>query len=247
MTSDTVKALYGSGRYSHTIYMKQLFESLSRTNDGAFVIDGRNRIVFWNKAAEEILGYRSEEVAGLHCYEILGGRDEQGRTLCQRFCQVAIQAKKGDVFPTQDLYVRTKTGEGQWLNLTTFAYSVSDKTIAQVIVHMFRDATEQKNNQRFVDRVLAAATEQKQQDEGFRVLPAAAGMAQKDGLTAREQQVLILLSQGLGTEEVATMLVISPATVRNHVQNILNKLGVHSRLEAIAQAYKKGLLQINKL
>jgi two-component system nitrate/nitrite response regulator NarL len=44
---------------------------------------------------------------------------------------------------------------------------------------------------------------------------------------------------------MASALVVSPATVRNHVQSILKKLGVHSRLEAVAQAYQQGLFEMN--
>jgi DNA-binding NarL/FixJ family response regulator len=54
---------------------------------------------------------------------------------------------------------------------------------------------------------------------------------------------LELLAQGSGTDEIGRALTISPATVRNHVQNILDKLGVHSRLEAIAHAYQHGLIK----
>lgn len=45
--------------------------------------------------------------------------------------------------------------------------------------------------------------------------------------------VLRLLAQGLSTKEVGAQLFISTVTVRNHIQNILRKLDVHSRLEAI--------------
>lgn len=227
--------------------MKRLVESLSTTNDGAFIIDDHHRIVFWNQAAEALLGYTAREVAGMPCYEILGGKDEQGRNLCQQYCRVAIQIANGDVLPSRDVYAMTQTGKGCWVNVTTFVYPSADKDADQIIVHMFRDATEQKNNQLFVDRVLAAATEQLQQNDSYQVLSDGSEKPQNSALTAREQQVLVLLAQGLGTKEVASKLVISPATVRNHVQNILTTLGVHSRLEAIAYAYQHGLIEIGKL
>jgi DNA-binding NarL/FixJ family response regulator len=61
-------------------------------------------------------------------------------------------------------------------------------------------------------------------------------------LTRREQQVLTLLSEGLSQKEIASELVISPKTVAAHVQHILGKLSVHSRAQAVAQAYRRGLL-----
>jgi len=55
-------------------------------------------------------------------------------------------------------------------------------------------------------------------------------------LTPRQREVLHLLEQGLSTEQIAVQLVVSPETVRNHVRTVLRKLGVHSRLEAVAVA-----------
>lgn len=222
--------------------MKRLFQSLSRTNDGAFIIDGQNSIIFWNQAAESILGYTAEEVAGLKCFEILGGRDDQGRTLCQLFCRVVNQMERGDVFPNRDVYVRTQTGQGRWLNVTTFTYPIRDKAIGQVMVHLFRDTTEQKNYQRFVESVLTAS-ERLQQDDVSPVISVNPTGSRLDDLTGRERQVLELLAQGLGTNEIADTLIISSSTVRNHVQNVLGKLGAHSRLEAIAYAYQHGMMK----
>jgi DNA-binding NarL/FixJ family response regulator len=53
-------------------------------------------------------------------------------------------------------------------------------------------------------------------------------------LTRREREVLALLAEGADNDAIAQALVISPQTARTHVQNVLGKLGVHSRLEAAA-------------
>jgi len=60
-------------------------------------------------------------------------------------------------------------------------------------------------------------------------------------LTRREQEVLRLLADGADNQRIAQALVISPQTARTHVQNVLVKLGVHSRLEAAAFATRSGL------
>lgn len=226
--------------------MKNLIHSLSSTSDGAFIIDSHHRIIFWNKAAEQILKYTAEEVTGRLCFEILGGRDEQGTTLCQRYCRIAIQAGRGGILPNKDVYAQSANREGRWLNVTTFVYPTGDKSQDQMIVHLFRDATEKKGHQRFVDRVLAASAALSK-DDSPRALPVTPRRPQTNGLTTREQEVLALLARGQSTGEVASTLIISPATVRNHVQNILNKLGVHSRLEAVAQAYQQGLIEPDPL
>lgn len=61
-------------------------------------------------------------------------------------------------------------------------------------------------------------------------------------LTEREHEVLLLLAGGASTPAIAASLYISPHTARTHVQNVLVKLGVHSRLEAAAYAVRYGLV-----
>jgi DNA-binding NarL/FixJ family response regulator len=61
-------------------------------------------------------------------------------------------------------------------------------------------------------------------------------------LTRREHEVLALLGEGLRWGEIAERLVISPKTVATHTENIRRKLGVTSRAEAIAVAYREQLL-----
>jgi len=61
-------------------------------------------------------------------------------------------------------------------------------------------------------------------------------------LTKRELEVLRLLAEGLSQKEIARSLVISSKTVAAHIQHILGKLGVHSRTQAVAHAYRRGLL-----
>lgn len=64
-----------------------------------------------------------------------------------------------------------------------------------------------------------------------------------DPLTRRELDVLALLARGHSNAQIAERLVVSPHTVRTHVQNILRKLGVHSKLGAVALALQLGLVQ----
>jgi len=61
------------------------------------------------------------------------------------------------------------------------------------------------------------------------------------GLTPRELEVLRLLAEGRRQPEIAEQLVISPGTVGKHIEHILEKLGAHSRAEAVAVAYREDL------
>ena len=64
-------------------------------------------------------------------------------------------------------------------------------------------------------------------------------------LTERELQVLKLVAQGMSNREVAEELFISENTVKNHVRNILEKLHLHSRMEAVVYAVREKLLDIH--
>lgn len=63
-----------------------------------------------------------------------------------------------------------------------------------------------------------------------------------DVLTPREREVLALLVAGLGTEAIAHQLAIGVTTTRGHVQSILNKLQVNSRIKAVAVAIRHGVV-----
>ena len=69
-------------------------------------------------------------------------------------------------------------------------------------------------------------------------------MALLGDLTDRERQILQLLAQGKRNDDIAAELYISPQTVQTHVRNILGKLRVHSKLEAVAFAVKHGAIQV---
>ena len=99
-----------------------------------------------------------------------------------------------------------------------------------VTAHVFRDVTAARELLSMVNDRAGAAAGHKEPDP------------LETALTRRELEVLRLLGRGLNTKAASDELHVSTATVRNHVQNILGKLGVHSRLEAVAHATRHRLL-----
>jgi two-component system nitrate/nitrite response regulator NarL len=65
-------------------------------------------------------------------------------------------------------------------------------------------------------------------------------------LTAREKEVLQVLAEGLDSKEIAERLHISFKTEANHMSSILNKLGLHSRLQALVFALRYGMVEIHQ-
>jgi two-component system response regulator NreC len=64
-----------------------------------------------------------------------------------------------------------------------------------------------------------------------------------DGLTNREQEVLRHVAEGASNDEIAQALIISPKTVARHRENMMQKLGLHSRAELVRYAIRKGIIK----
>jgi PAS domain S-box-containing protein len=217
-----------------------LFQALAKTGDGAFVTDEDQQIIFWNQAATQITGYTYKEISGQPCYEVLEGRDDQGRLFCFEHCHIATSALKDKAVKDYDILVSGKSGEARWINLSTLTFPANgDKP--KMILHLFRDVTRKKQSEQLISQVLKAAKDL--QNGGSRQAPSTLSNGRPIAdLTDRELEVLSLLAQGFSTNKIARSLSISPSTARNHIRNILQKLHVHSRLEAVVQAYRHGLV-----
>jgi LuxR family maltose regulon positive regulatory protein len=90
----------------------------------------------------------------------------------------------------------------------------------------------------YADKVLAGFAEGEKQ-------PIQREVGTRSELSEREQEVLLLVAQGLSNQDIAERLVISITTVKTHIGNIFNKLGVASRTQALARAAELGLLPRN--
>ena len=205
-----------------------LDQALAGSGDGVFVIGADGRIVLWNRSAERILGYTEREVIGRQCCDVFVGRDDDRNRLCYQGCHVMTLVKMGEPIQTFDMHTRTKAGTPVWINVSILVVPTSG-TVGTLTIHLFRDVTATKELLTLVPERLSPPAS----DVGAAV----AGV-----LTRRELELLRLMTLGLNTVAAAERLHVSPATIRNHVQNIFGKLGVHSRLEAVAYANKHRLL-----
>ncbi|MEK7370652.1 MAG: LuxR C-terminal-related transcriptional regulator [candidate division NC10 bacterium] len=203
-----------------------LDQALARAGDGAFAIGGDGRIVLWNRAAERILGYLTREAIGRLCCDVFVGQDDKGNRLCYQGCHVMTLVKLGESIQNFDMRTRTKAGRPVWLNISVLV-TPGDRMPYGMVIHMFRDVTASKELLALVHERLSAPVD---------------GDQAVNPLTRRELEILRLLAGGARTKILAERLHVSPATVRNHVQNIFGKMGVHSRLEAVAYANQRRLL-----
>jgi DNA-binding NarL/FixJ family response regulator len=137
------------------------------------------------------------------------------------------------------------------LILTTFGLDeyIIDALRAGASGFLLKDAPTQEvvNAVRAVaagDAVLAPTVTRQLLDQVGRRLPSAVTRAPEAlaQLTDREQQVLGMLAAGMSNAEISDALVLSEATVKTHVSNVLGKLGLRDRVQAVIYAYETGLI-----
>lgn len=195
---------------------------LGGTEDGVVAIGPGLRVEGWNEGATRILGYARQDALGRVCHEVFQGRDRCGNQVCGKNCPAQARLRLGELVPTRDVLARDQSGRKVWLSLTTVVPPPMYRD-GCLLLHVFREMALPPELERLVAERLRG--------EG-RPSPL-------DVLSMREREVLRLLAEGAGTAEIARRLYISPATARNHIQHILGRLQVGSRLEAVALALRE--------
>jgi DNA-binding CsgD family transcriptional regulator len=198
---------------------------LERGEPAAFATDDRHRIVFWNKGAERLLGRLAEDVLSLRCHDVLGGRDAYGNRFCYENCPLMATIRKGEPVSGCELTLAGANGEARTVSVTTLEVPAQPNG-GFTLVHILRPAAEASHLARLLRHAEAGPPQ---------VVP--------PPLTQREREVLEWVAAGLQNKEVAQRLDISLATVRNHIHNMLDKLGVHSKLEAVSLAFRSGWIE----
>jgi PAS domain S-box-containing protein len=205
----------------------ETLERVSRSGEAVFAIDGADRIILWNKACETLLGFPARRVLGKPCYDVVCGRDAQGNVYCHRNCPVAFQSREKKNDPVNRFPMTVKTGDGKTRRVSTSLFSIpSYHPALTTVVHVIRPETD-----------LPAAPQAPEP-----LLPLESSEGESVALTPREKEILSCFSQGMSTPAVAKKLTIANVTVRNHVQNILQKLDCHSKLEAVVLAHRHKLI-----
>ena len=209
-----------------------LFSSLALSPDPVFVTDRHNRIVFWNQSAERILGFSSNEVVGKPCAARLEGCDAYGNRYCSESCPVTGMAARHET--VNHFGLRLKARDGNVVAVDVTILNLGAPAPGEFfLAHILR-----------TERIELPALQASDVD----LPPPSAYVSSRESpdirarrLSGREVEVLGMLAAGRSTPEIATALHISNLTARNHIQNILHKLEVHSKSEAVAFAFQKRL------
>ncbi len=192
--------------------------------------DAEGRIVRWGPDAQSLLGFKSAQVMGRPFLEIVEARDVFGNRCCPRACGLLAMARRGESVRTFEMEVQTASG-GRIRVFVSLVLDSSARGRERMVYQLRADLRRRDERRRTNDRRSARA----------RAASNAKG-GESWGLSQRELEVLRRLAAGADTRDVAAQLGISQTTVRNHTQSLLRKLGVHSRLEAVALAFRHELV-----
>jgi DNA-binding CsgD family transcriptional regulator len=179
-------------------------------------------ILYMNDRAEKLLNREAASSVGLPCWQVIGGRDESGEKWCETNCQVRDAVTEGK--PVEPYTLRINGGEDDehWLQLLVIPFETEDGTTKLAHCAFRIDRTHIIES--YLDRVAARTPINAERTFDL----------EESRLSRRERQVLDLLAQDKNLYEIAEQLGVSYYTVRNHVQHVLGKMGVHSTLEAVA-------------
>jgi len=218
--------------------IREIKDLVDSTSDSSFAVDGSGHIVAWNHAAEVMFGLAAADAMGKMCGEIIQGMDECG-PVCSADCSVQQAVRKHHPVSNFDLHIRTASGR-QWCNVSVLIADEANSSLPYSI-HIVRQIDVRKRLELlvrdFVVTGIGLAPEQ-----AATLISSIRAPARETELSDREVSVLRLVAKGATTTAVAQQLHISRTTVNNHIQHILRKLDVHTRLEAIRRAEHAGLI-----
>jgi len=219
-------------------YSSETLDRISRSGEAVFAIDSSDRVVLWNRKCEELLEKPAKSVLGKRCDEVIGGRDAQGNIYCYRNCPVAYQAREKTSEPVARFPLTIKTGKGKTREFEMSMFAIpSYHPALSIVVHVVREPTTKKKKRSALERGLDNEASTREP-----LWPMATTEGEPITLTAREKEILRHLAQGQSAAQIGKSLFISAVTVRNHIQAILRKLDVHSKLEAVVFAFHHSLV-----
>lgn len=218
--------------------LKDIEELVASTADPAFAVDGSGVVIAWNAACVALLGRSAGDAVGHRCASILDGIDASG-PVCNAACCVLAAVQRKHSMQNFDLSVGTVTGR-RWCNVSVMR-AMRRGQVEPVSIHILRDVDTRKQLDLLMRQFVADG------GAGPMAQPVPHANVERNAarvvaLTPQQVTVLRLLATGTASADIAACLNISPATVNNHVQHAMEKLGAHTRLEAVRRADRAGLL-----
>jgi len=215
---------------------RSVLQAFRDTPTAVLASDERGRLVFWNHAAEKLLERSSGAVLGRRCGETLQARDVFGNRYCGEDCPVLDMSRRNEPVRSFEWQIAGAAGDRPRKARVQILRVPGSGPGEYTLVHLLEPVDEEAR----LREVLSVLSARAAGEGGIAAPKAAWSAAPAPPLTPREQDVLAGIASGRQNKEIAVELGISPATVRNHVHAILEKLQVHSKLEALSLAVSRG-------
>ena len=220
----------------------EILQLLANSNDGVIAVGVDNKILFWNKSAQKILGYKPKEVLGKSYKEIIPATDINGNPVCLGSYSPGNSNNGNSGVESYEIVTNSKKARKIWLNLSVFKVSSSNSEHG-MSVYIFRDITRQKIYEKIIIDVISKTDIADQFGSTIASVKTVTESTNAEiKLTTREREILLLLADGHSTKSISSKLYIALSTLRKHIRNIYSKLRAHSMLQAIAVARKYDLL-----
>ncbi|MCQ3802547.1 MAG: LuxR C-terminal-related transcriptional regulator [bacterium] len=218
---------------------QEIYRLLATAECGAYAMSLDQKIMFWNKGAERILGFQSDEVLGRRCYDVVAGRPPGGfNPACLQGCP-SIRALRAGIVPRQlTMQMLCASGERKTAWLTPMVVSGA-KNDAPLLVHLFDDRPQPP------ERIPEGLKTELRMKGADIISDQPISTSPPEGirkLTRRELEILRLVSHGRRVPQIAEELGISPHTVRNHIRNLRQRLNAKTKLDAVMTAMRLGIL-----
>lgn len=203
------------------------------------LLDLDDRFIDVNKSFEELTGYSHNEVVGRQSTELemWSSSDDPKR--------MEDELREHGEFRELELLIRTKKGEVRYVAGSGKVLEVDG---GEMLLHIFHDITGRKQSEeqfhKAIQAVMSDTTWFSRQLLGqlSNLRLGNAEPYEEINLSRRERQVLAHLARGENNDTIGEELRIATQTVRNYVSTIYDKLGVHSRAEAVVWAREHGVI-----
>jgi DNA-binding CsgD family transcriptional regulator len=217
----------------------EVLDVLAQSDTPALATDIGGHVVFWNRAAERLLGRPTNQVLGRRCYDVLGGRDVFGNRFCHENCSVLSMSRKGESVHAFEIVLASTPKQEQALHISVMRIP-GTRPDTFTLVHLLQPIDRNSRLARALEQLGAHSEGNGNSGNGHAAAAGPVSLSRVPPLTEREREILRWVAAGLQNKEIAQKLGISLATVRNHIHNILEKLDVHSKLEAVSLAFRQG-------
>lgn len=220
--------------------MPTIVDIVQRARCAAVATDSQNGLLSYNDAALRLVGGRLEKAIGSGFFDFVKAEDSFGNQLLDRSVSFEQMMAQGHAVHGFELTAEVQGGRIRLAISVVLVVGTGERDALPdgngeyAHIYLMRPVLRRRRADEAIERLLTLPA-----DTPWRLKRE---RSEENQLTKRQQDVLQLLGAGLNNDEIAESLKVSVNTVRTHVQAIFKRLDTHTKAEAVARAFQKGLI-----